>query len=240
MSDIYDMVEKTPEQLKSEVETKPQESNNGGSRFEEPVYEGINLEVDTLQRNNKCYYIHSEVEVPDEAKETLNRVIDRLSLKEWTLRINPEDRNNKIAKHAFIKAAYKEVFLPWADMNKSIQPIIKRPTKMAHNVAIWTEKQLFKSDADKYNDMKSFFKAFRANFIHLLLGEGCNAPIEFAIIYTPCGTSAMSKDVKFKELGFDISKILRLSTILDFRVFNLGSNDSMMELEQYLSSVVEG
>ena len=253
---IYDVVGKTPEQLEEEVkkaeEEKAEEKRENGRRFEEPVYTGINLDVDTLTRNTKRYYVYGSgrEELPEEIAAKVTGYVQRLWNKDYVLRVNPEDRQNSLAKKAYIAASAPrevngeivtgtEVFLPWQAMNKAIPSLVKKPTELAHRTAIWIAKQVYKSDEEKYNNRESYFKAFDATLVHLLLGKSCTEPVDFMIIYTKDGYTELPKGVDFKDLDFQHSKLMQIAKLFDIKIYNLGNNDSIMELEQFLGSVVE-
>ena len=233
MSSIVDMIEKPIEPNK--VSETSQVNNNGN--YQDQVYKSIAFDLEAIDKKSNTFMLYSQNEIPEDIDAFMNTIIPKISVKKKILRMNADNQNLLEEKYSSY-LMYKEIYLPWRKFNESISAsaTLKRPTDLAFRVAVWALINSRKEgNEDKFNALPNAVKSFLARDIHMYLGKDVNKLIDFAIIYTPCGTTQFTKDTDFKALG-RASNIIQMAKLFGFKIYNIGDADSRKLLLNYLES----
>jgi len=239
--DIYDMVEQAGKQTIEENKQPVKQTNTYDKQ--DKVYLAKDLDVASLKRGTKRFGVVSEkdVEIPENVRDTLKSIAMSLAEKGFVLRAEASDRN-PLEQIIFPTFAFKEIFLPSAGINKLVTPILKKPSDAAFSYAAWLFCTITGDRAkdtngkpmeaiDKFNSYAYMYKAFKARAMHIYLGENLNEPVDFMIIYTPCGTTEPKRD-DWQNLGWEPARVIKdcRDDRLNIKVYNLGSEESTNEL----------
>jgi hypothetical protein len=247
--DINDIVERGGAKAIEDNKQSTAQTNTYGK--EDKVYLAKDLDVAMLKRENKRFGIVSEkkVELPQGVVETIKSVSMELASKGFVLRAEASDRN-PLEQVVFPTFAYKEIFLPSPGINKLVTPILKKPTDTAFSYAAWLYCLITGDRAkdslgqpmeaiDKFNSYAYMYKAFKARNMHIYLGEKLNEIVDFMIIYSPCGSTSLSRETNWEKLGWEPSRVLKdcKSDRLNIKVYNLGSEESTNELLEAIKTM---
>ena len=188
------------------------------------------IEVDALKTDAKAFLAYGN-DLTEEIKSALIGIMPKLNMAGYKLRTKTMENTDfgKLFESAMMA---KEVYLPWPKFNPNVtDPVLKRPTDMAFDVACWLTVNTLKNvTVDEWNKYKPVRKTFIATEVHLLLGKELNTKPAFMIINTPCGSTQFTKDTKYDEIDFQTKAAMRNAKFLGIKVYNVNNKDSMEEL----------
>lgn len=118
----------------------------------------------------------------------------------------------------------------WYLPSKFYNSNIEQPISLTNNELSF---QVAKSFHRNYDKLHGFVRAICARDIELLLGSNLRKPLKFLIIYSSCGSEALSDKPNYESLG-QLSFILRLAKETLIPVFNLKNPDAIDRLKKFL------
>jgi len=220
----------------------PGANNNGGSNGQTelpPLPQTLDqkpqaIDIENLKIDSKTFMV-SGGDLTDDLKAKLTAIIPTLNMEGFKLRTKTMSQD---AFSQFFEASImnKEIYLPMKAFNKNVESLIKNQEPVAYDIACWVAGKVFKNtDTAAWNGFKGGRKLFATNDIYQLLGEDLNTRVGFFIINTSCGSVNFTRDTNYDELSYQTSMLIRYSKLLDIKVYNLSSEDSMKELSLLLN-----
>jgi len=237
---IFDTIEQASAQKLEDKEQPVKKTNTYGQ--EDKVYLAKDIDVDGLKRGTKRFGVVSDngKDIPEDVKKLITDIAMTLGMKQYVLRASASNRN-PLEQVIFPIYAFKEIFLPFRAVNKSVSTEHTKPTDAAFSAAAWLYCKIIGEYAkdkdgkpmeaiDKFNAYNYKFKAFKAVNMHLYLGEKLNEPVEFMIVWSKCGTNKITRDTNYDELGFEVPRVIKDCRRLDIPVYNLGNEEDVNTL----------
>lgn len=205
--------------------------------WKDTTIKAVPLDAIAMDQGVKAFtfaYNDREGELTDDVIEKVKRVIKPLAERGYTFRAwfnGSSTTGDKILSVATDTPLDVEWYLPTRNWNTNItKPTSSVDTELAYQIA----KGLHKS----YDKIPDFVRALCARDVELVLSKTCKSPIKFLLIYSPCGSETIGKNVDFKKLG-QLVFLIRMCSQLNIPVFNLGKEDAIKRLQEFLTGKKE-
>jgi hypothetical protein len=201
----------------------------------DPVYTPQPFTPDDIPTDDFAFTVFSAPDIPDDVVNLWMSIIPKLGSKGLVLRtmLSELDPLDKVTYPVYGR---KDILLPFKkkDMELSETPRLVGPKPKAYEMALYLESLLSKEyKAETFNNYSRIYKLFLALGMHLKLGADLNQKVKFVVTWTPGGSTEFIKKEDYETKGFATRDIRRCNK-LGIKVYNLGNQQSVAELKDFL------
>lgn len=235
MDDIFDLLEskEKPFQQESGVSNstggdynkrkfdKSKEPNLWDATDIKPV-KIVMSELSTAKKTFSMAVYTGKNELPVAIKEKMLELLKVLSAKGYIYRHSAGSLDGLQEEFIATEGLKVESYLPWKKFNEGIKsPVLVKPNEFGYGVAV--------NNRNKFYELAPHVRALYAKDTHMLLGDDCKKPLEFLVIYTTCGTEALTKKTDYSTIG-SLGYLLRIAAEANIPVFNLKNESAMSNI----------
>ena len=202
-------------------------SNGGGYNGEEVKIVPLSPDKEAFRKLGRAFSVFSVDDMPESVQLKVFTLMSDLKNKEFIFRYNGSG-NDTVATMTYHRfKANSDTFLPFKTFRTDAEDVlVDKPTKDSLRIAAHYVKD--------FNDKSLAIRSFSARDIHVMLGEKCNAPLNFLIIYSKdCAEIGKECDYKTtKTATFPI----RVAEDLNIPVFNLAKENRIDQLVEFVNN----
>lgn len=197
-------------------------------------YEGNDVKIvpltpdkENFRKIGRSFSAFSVDDMPESLQLKVFTLMSDLKNKEFIFRYNGSG-NDTVATMTYHRfKVNSDVFLPFKKFKTDAEDIlVDKPTKDALRIAAHYVKD--------FDEKSLAIKSFSARDIHIMLGEKCNAPLNFLIIYSKDGAE-IGKECDYKTTKTATFPI-RVAEDLSIPVFNLAKEKRFEQLEEFINN----
>lgn len=239
MDDLLDLLESNEKPFQETQVERPQYQNqnrqfNSGpkkvSLWDKQDFTPAKVDPGTFKTHSKLFTIkaHSTTgTIPASITERFIEISKVLATKSFGYRYGGRSDDTLQSDIIKTEGLKTEIYLPWKKFNVDVKTDHISPTEKAYSIALNSHKVFYK--------LPPAVRAVISNDVHLLLGEDCNTPLDFLLVYSECGSEALSKQVDYKKLG-PIVFLLKVAGDANIPVFNFKNEDAVKRLVDFIKS----
>lgn len=167
---------------------------------------------------------------PDEdSKIVMKKVIGALSSRNHNFRYQFNNHTDFYKELTDIEGITVEAYLPWKKIAPDLKDVKRTfASRQAYEMAAYY--------APKFTTFPPAIRCIRANAVHALLGDKLNNPVDLIVVWSECGTEALSRDTDLKKVGA-ITVFLQMARDLNIPVFNVKNKEAIQKIGEYIKGL---
>lgn len=234
-SDELDAIVKEYASEPEVTNTQSTESNNstgnGPSRGNKPFNAWEDFDTlkplplpQNVKADGKTFHVKVE-KAPDEVFEKIVLILPLLNEKGFTYRSTASTRDpaDKFMMNNYFK---KKFFLPFKKAGNGVAAETEYPAKKAYQYMLTVDKFFSKAPQT--------VRSFIANVAHVMLGKNLDQPLDFLLVYTPCGSKTL-KGLDFKKTK-TMYKEFKIADHYGIPIFNLKDPNCIGDLKEFIKT----